>query len=74
MAKTNIDNKIKLLRFMNDEMTQAELAEQVGLTRQTIAAIEQNKYSPSLEVAFQIAEIFGLELDGVFSYKSSNKK
>jgi len=67
-----IDNNIRLLRFGRD-MTQAELAELVGVTRQTIVAIEQNKYSPSLEVAFRIAQVFKLPLTEVFEYRPSSE-
>lgn len=63
-----IHNNIRTLRFHHDEMTQKELAAQVGVTRQTIIAIEQGKYSPSLEVAFRIALVFGLPLNEVFWY------
>lgn len=66
-----ISNQIKTLRFLNGEMTQLGLAEQLGLTRQTVAAIEQRKYSPSLEVAFKIAKIFDKRLDEVFQYEGS---
>lgn len=65
---TRIKNRIRELRFHADEMTQADLAKQVGVTRQTILAIEQGKYSPSLEVAFQIAAVFDTPLTEVFSY------
>jgi putative transcriptional regulator len=65
---TRITNAIRALRFARGEMTQAELAEQVGVTRQTIIAIEQGKYSPSLEVAFLIARALGAHLDDVFQY------
>ena len=69
MAKpTSIRNRIRELRFHAGEMTQAELAKRVGVTRQTILAIEQGKYSPSLEVAFQIAEVFNTSLTEVFEY------
>ena len=68
MAGTKVRNGIRKLRFEHDEMTQQQLAELVGVTRQTIVAIEKEKYSPSLEVAFKIAEVFGRPLDGVFSY------
>jgi len=68
MAKSRIANNIRRLRFDNDEMTQKELAEKVGVTRQTIIAIEQAKYSPSLELAFQIAAVFGVPLGEVFTY------
>lgn len=70
---TRVTNNIRALRFANDEMTQAELADQVGVTRQTIIAIEQGKYSPSLEMAFQIAQAFGVPLDEVFQYPKSKK-
>ena len=68
MAKT-INNNIRTLRFHAGEMTQADLGERVGLTRQTIAAIEQGKYSPSLETAFKIADVFGVPLDQAFSWQ-----
>lgn len=61
-------NEIKLLRFLAQDMTQAELGKRVGLTRQTIAAIEQERYSPSLEVAFRIAHVFGKRVDEVFHW------
>lgn len=67
-GKGTINNNIRTLRFFNDEMTQQQLAERVGVTRQTIIAIEQGKYSPSLEVAFRIALAFSVPLDEVFSY------
>lgn len=69
--KTRVTNEIRRLRFEADEMTQAELADRVGVTRQTIIAIEKGKYSPSLEVAFQIARVFGVGLDAVFDYPDS---
>ena len=65
---TLVTNSIRSLRFANGEMTQADLADRVGVTRQTIIAIEQGKYSPSLEVAFQIARVFRVPLDEVFHY------
>lgn len=65
---TRVTNTIRALRFAHGEMTQAQLAERVGVTRQTIIAIEQGRYSPSLEMAFQIAHVFGLPLDEVFHY------
>ena len=65
---TKVTNAIRSLRFAHGEMTQAELAERVGVTRQTIIAIEQGRYSPSLEMAFQIARVFGVPLDDVFQY------
>lgn len=66
---TTIDNNIRRLRFDADEMTQAALAKHVGVTRQTINAIEQGKYSPSLEVAFKIAAVFAKPLESVFQYR-----
>jgi putative transcriptional regulator len=69
MGKSQIKNNIRTLRFFNDEMTQQALAEKVGVTRQTIIALEQQKYSPSLELAFRIAHAFGVPLDEVFSYE-----
>jgi putative transcriptional regulator len=65
---TAVTNSIRALRFAHGEMTQAELGERIGVTRQTVLAIEQGKYSPSLELAFQIARVFGVPLDDVFSY------
>jgi putative transcriptional regulator len=63
-----IANQIRRLRFEHGEMTQSELAEKIGMTRQTIAAIEAGKYSPSLEAAFRIAHVFGASLDEVFQW------
>jgi len=70
---TRVTNDIRRLRFAHDEMTQAELAERVGVTRQTIIAIEQGRYSPSLEMAFQIAHVFGVPLDDVFQYPTKEQ-
>lgn len=67
--KKVIYNNIKILRENNEEMSQQKLAEAIGVTRQTIIAIEKNKYSPSLEVAFKIALEFDIPLDEVFVYK-----
>ena len=64
-----LTNQIRLLRFMRNEMSQAELGQQVGLTRQTIAAIEAGKYAPSLETAFRIAGVFELPLEQVFQWQ-----
>ena len=61
-------NQIRALRFAADEMTQAELARRVGLARQTVIAIEQGRYSPSLEMAFRIARVFGVPVEAVFHY------
>jgi len=69
MACCNIENKIRRFRFDHDEMTQQQLAEKVGVTRQTILAIEAGRYSPSLELAFRIATVFGAPLEDVFQYK-----
>ena len=69
---TRVTNAIRALRFANGEMTQADLADRVGVTRQTIIAIEQGRYSPTLEMAFQIARVFGVPLDDVFGYPESD--
>ena len=69
---TRVTNTIRALRFTNDEMTQAALAERIGVTRQTIIAIEQGRYSPSLEIAFQIARVFNVALDEVFHYPDTD--
>jgi putative transcriptional regulator len=69
MDKIKIENNIRKLRFENDEMTQQELAEKVGVTRQTIVAIENGKYFPSLELAFRISLIFKCSLEKVFILK-----
>jgi putative transcriptional regulator len=69
---TRVTNEIRRLRFANAEMTQAELADRIGVTRQTIIAIEQGRYSPSLEMAFQIARVFRVPLDEVFGYSDSD--
>jgi putative transcriptional regulator len=66
---TKVSNQIRRLRFEAGEMTQAELADRIGVTRQTIIAIEQARYSPSLEMAFQIAHTFNVTLDEVFQYQ-----
>lgn len=68
MTGARITNRIRALRFAADEMTQQELADRVGVTRQTINAIEGGKYSPTLEVAFQIASAFGVPIGSVFEY------
>ena len=70
MAERRLTNTIRTLRFLASEMTQAELGQRVGLTRQTIAAVEAGKYSPSLETAFRIAEVFGKPLEEVFRWES----
>ncbi len=68
MEKRQVRNNIRKLRFFQNEMTQEELAEKTGVTRQTINAIESAKYSPSLELAFKIALVFGVPLEEVFTY------
>lgn len=69
MKKKTIKNNLRKLRFENNEMTQEELAGKVGVTRQTIIAIEKGNYSPSLELAFKIAQAFAAKLEEVFSYE-----
>jgi len=66
-----ISNNIRILRFNQGEMTQSDLAEKIGVTRQTVHAIEKNKYSPSLEVAFRIARVFNVPLEEVFKYQGN---
>jgi putative transcriptional regulator len=63
---TTVTNRIRALRFEHGEMTQAELGRRIGMTRQSVIAIEQGRYSPSLETAFRIAQAFGVPLDDVF--------
>jgi putative transcriptional regulator len=67
-GSTPVGNRIRELRFFADEMTQQELADRVGVSRQTIIATEQSRYSPSLELAFRIARVFGVPLEQVFSF------
>ena len=69
---TRVTNDIRRLRFAHNEMTQADLADRVGVTRQTVIAIEQGRYSPSLELAFQIARVFQVPLDDVFQYPETS--
>jgi len=69
MAKVEITNRIRRLRFDHDEMTQEELANRAGCTRQTIIALEQGKYVPSIELAFKIARVFNVPLEEVFQYE-----
>ena len=68
MAAYRIENNIRTLRFFNGEMTQQQLAKEVGVTRQTIIAMEKGKYSPSLELAFRVAYVFEVPLEEVFKY------
>jgi putative transcriptional regulator len=71
--RIHIRNEIRRLRFEHGEMTQAELADRIGVTRQTVNAIEQAKYSPSLEIAFQIARVFDRPLETVFHYEPAKR-
>ena len=73
IKKYIIKNNISKLRFEHDEMTQQQLAEKVSVTRQTIVAIEKGKYSPSLELAFKIAQIFNTPLEEIFSFEETDK-
>ena len=72
MAKAEIKNQVRRLRFENGEMTQQELADRSECTRQTIIALEQGKYVPSLALAFRIARVFGVSVDDVFEYKEKS--
>lgn len=67
---TRVTNRVRDLRVAAEGMTQAELAQRIGVTRQTVIAIEHGRYSPSLEMAFQIAHVFGCPLDDVFQYEA----
>ena len=73
MSEYRINNNIRKLRFLNGELTQQDLAKLVGVTRQTINSLEQNKYSPSLDLAFRIALVFDAPLGAVFSYDLKEK-
>jgi putative transcriptional regulator len=73
MDKAIIKNRIRELRFTHGEMTQQQLADDVGITRQTVIALEKNKYYPSLELAFRIARLFDLPLEEVFIFEGSAK-
>lgn len=72
MSGGAISNNLRRLRFESGEMTQQDLADRAGITRQTVIAIEGGKYAPSLEIAFRLARVFGLGVDGVFSYAPPN--
>ena len=72
MSTNRITNNIRWLRFENSEMTQQQLAERVGVTRQTIIAIEAGKYSPSLTLAFKVARTFGVRVEDIFQYEDEN--
>ena len=69
MSTTPVGNHIRRLRFEHDEMTQGELAERVGITRQTVIALEAGKYAPSLELAFRLARAFRVPFETVFHYE-----
>jgi putative transcriptional regulator len=72
MATNELKNQIRRLRFENGEMTQQQLADKAGVTRQTIIAIEQGKYAPSLPLAFKIAQTFGIPIEAVFQYEDED--
>lgn len=72
MASGDLQNNIRRLRFEHGEMTQKELAESVGVTRQTIIAMEADRYSPSLRLAFKIAGVFGVSIEEVFQYRNGD--
>lgn len=73
MPRTDLTNDIRRLRFEHDEMTQEELARRAGCTRQTIIAIEQRRYAPSLELAFRIARAFDRRVEEVFHYDAAGR-
>ena len=72
MAKSEVRNQVRRLRFENGEMTQQQLADLAGVTRQTIIAIESGKYTPSLPLAFKLAKIFDLPIEGIFQYENED--
>jgi putative transcriptional regulator len=72
MTQNELKNQIRRLRFEHDEMTQQQLADKVGVTRQTIIAIEAGRYAPSLPLAFRIARTFGLPIEQVFRYENTD--
>jgi putative transcriptional regulator len=74
MAKNDLKNQIRRMRFENGEMTQQQLADKAGVTRQTIIAIEAGKYAPSLPLAFRIARTFGLPVEDVFQYEDEDSQ
>jgi len=74
MADDRLSNQVRRLRFENGEMTQQQLADRAGVTRQTIIAIEAGKYAPSLPLAFRIAHAFGVSIDDVFRYEDTDLK
>ncbi len=74
MVTNELKNRIRRLRFENGEMTQQQLADKTGVTRQTILAIEAGKYAPSLPLAFRIAQTFGVSIEAVFQYEDKSDK
>jgi len=70
MSSSQLTNRVRRLRFDNGEMTQQQLAEKVGVTRQTIIAIESGKYAPSLPLVFKLSRAFGVPIEEVFQYES----
>ena len=72
MAKNELNNHVRRLRFEHDQMTQQQLADKAGVTRQTIIAIEAGKYAPSLPLAFRIARTFGVPIEAVFQYAAED--
>ena len=74
MRPTRVTNSIRALRAARGDLTQAELARRIGVTRQTVIAIEQGRYSPSLELAFQIAAVLGVPLTDVFDYPGAEEE
>ena len=72
MAKGELRNQVRRLRFENGELTQQQLADKVGVTRQTIIATEAGKYAPSLPLAFKIARTFGVPIENVFQYEAED--
>lgn len=74
MSTKSLQNNLRKLRFLADEMTQQELADKAGVSRQTVVAIEKGNYSPSLELAFRLAHIFDTSIDELFSYDASLDK
>lgn len=73
MPKNEITNRVRRLRFDNGEMTQQQLADKVGVTRQTIIAIESGRYSPSLPLAFKLARAFGVSIEDVFEFEDEQR-
>lgn len=73
MKKLIINNNVRKCRFHKDEMTQLELANKLGVSRQTIVAIEKGKYSPSLELAFKLATVFDMKIDELFFVGEENE-